>query len=395
LGLVMKSTWEEKLPLKPSPPPEVEVLSILLEAGVRGLPKPYYLNQATAIGDDHSEVETRSFPRDCEVALLVRTNDAMEKMRINFTSSHTSKTLDSPAPREGDKLLHRVKIQRDNHNEPMEIRRRLTRIIMSYCQPLKEAMRDAHPKSLMRSIRDSMIVYYEAYKRPESGFLHGDISIENILVPVPGSKLTGDLTSEDRCGTLIDWNLCFSADGKSSSRQFRSGTPAFMAPILLSGKKITRRTLAHDMESFFAVMIWIASLDYHDHIAFRAKPLASALLDRKTDAMHIANAKKTWFQNPEEFRDSIIECLEPSYYNDVEFILCLFELRKILYPHNNLSGEAYLIHRKNKAKEKEDPDQMKEGLFRECMKAIDVYLGNSKGSDEIEMIDSLALASHS
>lgn len=181
-GLVMKSTWEEKLPLKPSPPPEVEVLRILLEAGVRGLPKPYYLEQATTVGDDHSEVETCSFPKDGKVAFLVGTNDAMGKTRINFTSSQTSKTLVSTAPTDivGDKLLHRVKTQRDEdktqrdeYNTTMKIRRRLTRIIMSYCQPLKEAMRDAHPKSLMRSIRDSMIVYYEVYKRPESGFLHG------------------------------------------------------------------------------------------------------------------------------------------------------------------------------------------------------------------------------
>jgi len=212
---------------------------------------------------------------------------------------------------------------------------------------------------------------------------------------VPGSELTGGLTFENRCGTLVNWNLCFSADGTSSSREFRSGTPAFMAPILLSDKPITRRTLAHDMESFFAVIIWIASLDYYDNIAFQAKPLASVLLDRKTGAIHIANAKKTWFKDPGEFKDSIIEHLEPVYYNDAKFILCLFELRQILYPSNDLTGEAYLINRKNKAKEKEDPDQMKEDLFRKCMEAIDKYLGNMKGSEEIKEISSLASASHS
>jgi hypothetical protein len=44
---------------------------------------------------------------------------------------------------------------------------------MSYCLPLKEAMRTRGPLSLMRIIRDAMIVYYEAYKLPESGFIHG------------------------------------------------------------------------------------------------------------------------------------------------------------------------------------------------------------------------------
>jgi len=74
-----------------------------------------------------------------------------------------------------------MKTQRDTFNTPMEIRRRLTRVIMSYCRTLKDAMRDAHPKSLMQSIRDSMIVYYEVYKRPESGFLHGGKCFLNIL----------------------------------------------------------------------------------------------------------------------------------------------------------------------------------------------------------------------
>jgi hypothetical protein len=233
------------------------------------------------------------------------------------------------------------------------------------------------------------------YKRVLIKKIFIDISIENILVPVPGSKLTGNLTSEDRCGTLIDWNLCFSANGTSSSRAFRSGTPAFMAPILLSSDTIPRRTLAHDMESFFAVIIWIASLDYHDHIAFQAKPLASTLLDRKTDAIHIANAKKVWFQNPTEFHKSIIGHLEEVYYSDSNFLRCLIQLRKILYPPDDFDEEAYLINHENKAKEKEDPDQMKEGLFRKCMGAIDAYLGNKDGSKEIEKIDSLSSASHS
>src|SRR5271170_6977360 len=96
-----------------------------------------------------------------------------------------------------------------------------------------------------------------------------------------GSVLTGGLTYEDRCGTIIDWNLCFNADGTSPNRSFRSGTPAFMAPVLLDYEQILRRTLGHDMESFFAVIIWIATLDYDDEAALQAKPLASMMLDRK------------------------------------------------------------------------------------------------------------------
>ena len=69
--MVMKSTWEEKLPPASSPPSEVEVLKIL-EANVRGLPQPYALESAIVRDDGNLEVETRSFPENCEVALPAR-----------------------------------------------------------------------------------------------------------------------------------------------------------------------------------------------------------------------------------------------------------------------------------------------------------------------------------
>src|SRR5271155_5956902 len=100
------------------------------------------------------------------------------------------------------------------------------------------------------------------------------------MVPTGNSELTGGLTYEDRRGILVDWNLCFTADGTSSSRSFRSGTPAFMAQdLLMDERKLPRRTLGHDMESFFAVIIWIASLDFESEKAFLRKPLAELLLD--------------------------------------------------------------------------------------------------------------------
>jgi len=37
------------------------------------------------------------------------------------------------------------------------------------------------PELLMRTIRDAMIVYYEAYKLPESGFIHGGKNFMNTL----------------------------------------------------------------------------------------------------------------------------------------------------------------------------------------------------------------------
>ena len=93
--MVMKSTWEERIPPASSPPSEVEVLKILLEANVRGLPQPYSLDSAIVRDDDNLEVETCSFPENCDVALLASTSKLMEKMQESYVSSHTSKPLAS------------------------------------------------------------------------------------------------------------------------------------------------------------------------------------------------------------------------------------------------------------------------------------------------------------
>jgi hypothetical protein len=172
--VVMKSTWEERLPQASSPPSEVEVLEILLKANVRGLPQPYFLENAIVKDNNNLEVETRSFPKNCKVALPASTETLMQKMQESYVSNHTSKPL-APGASTGDPSLSRVKVQtpRQKFNNPLEVRRRLTRILMSYCLPLKEAMRGRPPESLMRTIRDAMIVYYEAYKLPEPGFIHG------------------------------------------------------------------------------------------------------------------------------------------------------------------------------------------------------------------------------
>jgi hypothetical protein len=204
-----------------------------------------------------------------------------------------------------------------------------------------------------------------------------------------GCVLTGGLTYKQRSGTLIDWNLCFDAHGKSSDGAFRSGTPAFMAPVLLEDEPIARRTLGHDMESFFAVIIWIATFNYDNEAALQAKPLAMVMLDKKKNAMDIANAKGNWLRDPENFRKRITHYFEPLYRKDKEFHKCLSKLRKILYP---VRLEDDLD--KNDNEEMEDADPMKEVLFRQCMKEIDDYLHEEKGCREMQSIDSKALAQH-
>ena len=205
-----------------------------------------------------------------------------------------------------------------------------------------------------------------------------------------GCVLTGGLTDEDRSGTLIDWNLCFNAHGESS-RGIRSGTPVFMAPILLDDEQVSRRTLGHDTESFFTVIIWIATLDYDDEAAFHAKPLANNLLDQNIAPKYIAHAKGSWF-GPGTFRREIIDYFEPRYRQDIEFCKCLIKLRIILYPVGKDDLDDFDKNDNKGMGDEEDDDPMKEDLFRKCMKEIDDYLHETKGCFEMQLINSTVLA---
>ena len=142
------------------------------------------------------------------------------------------------------------------------------------------------------------------------------------------------------------------------------------------------------MESFFAVIIWIATLNYDDEAAFQAKPLAYTMLDKRKASMDIVNAKGCWFEIPGDFKKRIIAYFEPLYRKDMEFLKCLFKLRGILYPVKKFDLDAYLYGGldKNDNKVTEDADPMKEGLFRQCMKVIDDYLCETKGCYEMEQI---------
>jgi len=202
------------------------------------------------------------------------------------------------------------------------------------------------------------------------------------MVPTERSKLTGDLTYEHRRGTLVDWNFCFTADGTSSSRSFKSGTPAFMAQdLLMNKKKLPRRTLGHDMESFFVVIIWIASLDFENEKGFLQKPLAKLLLDNTKSTDEIYYTRITWFEKEIRFQWFIIDHFLPVYQRNNQFITCISGLRQILYASGRLDSMETGTT---------DPE---EELFRKCMETIDDYLGETKGCDEMKEIDSQAQSS--
>jgi hypothetical protein len=166
--LVMKSVWEEKLPEGATPPAEPLVLRTLEEKGVRGLPQTYHLDDSVVRREDGSEVLTCDFPTGCEVAVTVKMDALMEKIDSSFILA-PGMTKGVAAGIYGG--MRRVDKDKAGYNEPLMVRRQLTRIVMSYCRPLKEHMRFCGPRALMKILRDAMIVYYEAYKI--GGFIHG------------------------------------------------------------------------------------------------------------------------------------------------------------------------------------------------------------------------------
>src|SRR5207248_1301258 len=157
-------------------------------------------------------------------------------------------------------------------------------------------------------------------------------------------------------------------------------------PILLSDSPIIQRTLGHDMESFFMVIIWIASLTYQDETIFLAKPLAVQLLAQNANRIQLAAAKGSWFYNQKKFVKAIIDHFEGGFYEDRRFKICILKLRTILYPIHTIDDEALLDP---KDEETDSTDPMKKDLFRMCMKEIDGYLSETKGIEEMNYIDSL------
>ena len=196
------------------------------------------------------------------------------------------------------------------------------------------------------------------------------------MVPTELTFLTGGLTYKDRKGTLIDWNLAFTADGASSGRSFHSGTPAFMSIPLLKGKPVARRDLSHDMESFFAVILWVATLDYDDLKVWKDKPMVDYFVGEvKTSARHIAATKSGWFGNQENFQEWITDHFNPDF-DEVDFLTCLSKLRHILYDRDGIEINSH------------ETDPNKERVFRACMEVMDNFVGDGKGITEINSIDS-------
>ncbi|KAG6101199.1 hypothetical protein E4U31_003729 [Claviceps sp. LM219 group G6] len=98
---------------------------------------------------------------------------------------------------------------------------------------------------LLECLHDAIKVHRSLYM--ESGILHGDISVNNIIMTEPAK-------ADGYKGMLIDLDLAHDITKDPSGRRHRTGTIEFMAAGVLLGEQHTYR---HDLESFLYVFMWL------------------------------------------------------------------------------------------------------------------------------------------
>ena len=204
-----------------------------------------------------------------------------------------------------------------------------------------------------------------------------DISSTNILATTSETLLTGMKSMKDRKGTIIDWNYSYPASGSPTSRQNRSGTPAFMALDLLDKwKSVPRRTIRHDLESFFAVVLFMAS--YYHNENWESSPLADTMLPKR-EMQHIYYAKSAIFTKPTEFKDKILQYLSPMIPDGERFKKLLEDMRSSLYPFDSENTDNIVPD--------EEVTAICEDLFKRNMSFIDDFLRDDCGVTSLMDID--------
>ncbi|KAH6607062.1 hypothetical protein Trco_003375 [Trichoderma cornu-damae] len=122
---------------------------------------------------------------------------------------------------------------------PNRVHRRV--IVQDYGRPIYTASSAAE----LLAALESCIQGHESLW--QAGFLHRDISINNVLIDEQGPP--------SRKGFLIDLDLAIrQQQDEASGAKGKMGTRAFMAIGLLLGE---RHCFMHDLESFFWVLLWI------------------------------------------------------------------------------------------------------------------------------------------
>lgn len=184
------------------------------------------------------------------------------------------------------------------------------------------------------------------------------------------TELTGPLSDTNRPkGTIIDWNLSYKASGLSTSRQVRSGTPAFMALSLLDPDvNVQQRTLKHDLESFFAVILYMTLS--HKNAKWQKSTFARAF-DMSKDFEDIYTIKSSMLLVNFQFKKACLNYIDTQILGGGDIKMLLEDMRSLLYSDY---GD-------------EDMTGSYEELFRDIIDIIDRYLHDDHGRRRLEAID--------
>ena len=197
-----------------------------------------------------------------------------------------------------------------------------------------------------------------------------DISDNNIMATTPNTTLTAQSKiRRPREGTIIDWNLSYQASGIPTSRHIRSGTPGFMALDLLvppndKDDDVTKiRTLRHDLESFFHVMLYMAMI--YKNPLWSECHFADAFNDKKT-WRDIHNCKYTMLSTDKSFQRFYLKQLPADDFpGGSKFQELLQDIRRSIYDDDeqqtSSDNKDYIINC--------------EALFWRIMKLIDQHIG--------------------
>ncbi|KAJ8063416.1 hypothetical protein OCU04_008636 [Sclerotinia nivalis] len=198
----------------------------------------------------------------------------------------------------------------NSENYPNRIHRRV--IIRDYGKPIYTA---SSLKSLLIALEGCIEGHESLYR---AGFLHRDISINNLMINEDKKNLLWS-------SFLIDLDLAIKKDRKSSlDVKEKIGTRAFMAIGILMGHP---HSFMHDLESFFWVLFWICI--HYDGPDKEVDSIVLEYWNHRTDDS-LAIYKAGIISNEQDFLRCAKLYFTP-YYQPL--VRCVNKLRRVIFPN--------------------------------------------------------------
>ncbi|KAK8007111.1 cystathionine gamma-synthase [Apiospora arundinis] len=192
---------------------------------------------------------------------------------------------------------------------PNRIHRRL--IVRDYGKPIYEA---SSPAALMGALAGCITGHESLY---EAGFLHRDISINNLMI----NEADGNPSWP---AFLIDLDLAVKEQRVvASGAKGKTGTRAFMAIGALLGEQ---HSFMHDLESFFWVLFWVC-IHYDGPGKGRVVPRFDKW--NYVDTEELAGMKLGVIAEEDVFQTTVADAFT-MYYKPLA--PCISRLRKVVFP---------------------------------------------------------------